>query len=65
MAKYVNKCAICNRQASQKHRGVHFCMEHLRKLRRSKRPVRGVYGEKIAFRIGTISVYRTTYIPLK
>ena len=64
MAKYIKKCAICNKRASRKVRGISLCLEHTREVNKLKK-VKGVYGEKLEFSIGEIKVYKNVYIPFK
>lgn len=67
--KYIHKC-VChsNRKADRKFRGLYFCSDCLKEVRRSRgyknrKPI-AVWSEKHIFSIGNTKVYQDILVKL-
>jgi predicted amidophosphoribosyltransferase len=66
--KYEEKCPCCNRKATKKFRGVYFCENCVKDIRKANKikKVKGVYGSIPVFSLGQgCTVYRDVLIKLK
>lgn len=66
--KFIHKCPCCRKNATKKFRGVYFCDDCLKEIRKANRvkEVKGVYGEKLVGSFGQgCAIYRDIIIPLK
>lgn len=66
--KYNKKCPCCNRMATQKFRGIYFCDDCLKIVKKEikEHKINGVFGEKLIGSFGQgCPVYTDIIIPFK
>ena len=64
--KFLHKCGHCHRETHKKYRGLFLCERCSKQLKQRdrRRKARAIIGEKIAFSLGTIPVYRSVVIKI-